>query len=90
MTTTATICIENMKNCTNYEIKTAPGIDGSTLGTLKHRNTATPKFMVCLGTVGLNTTLEKLKWEKLNINSTDSWSIYLILDYRKSYIMNIK
>jgi hypothetical protein len=35
ITTTATIPIENLKNCNNYEIKIAPGRDGRTLGTLK-------------------------------------------------------
>jgi hypothetical protein len=72
MTTTATIPIENLKNCTNYEIKTAPGIDGSTLGTLKHRTTAKRKFTVCLEMVDLNTTLENLIWKKLRINIIDS------------------
>jgi len=57
-----------LKNCTNYKIKTAPGIDGSTLGILKHKTTAKSKFTVCLGRVDLNTTLENLKWKKLKIN----------------------
>jgi hypothetical protein len=38
ITTISTIPTENLKNCTNYENEIAPGIDESTLETLKKKN----------------------------------------------------